>query len=317
MPLTVGCSQSWPEACRRVHDCNVLGEKGSLLMTVISNPEELVGAPLREATSSWTDRDVLLYHLGVGAGVPPSSPRELRYVYERDLTVLPSFASVAGSSGLHGFRSLPGLDLSQAVVLHAEHLIEVPGPIPVAAEVVHTGCLKDLVDRGAGALALFEIQTRDKMSGGLLMRNVAYFYVKGLGGFGKAADEPYQRLVLPPREPDRVGSVTLIPQQAFIYRLVGDRNPLHVDPEVAARAGFARPLLQGLCTYGVICKSIIDLMLDSDVEAVRQYRARFTGSVFPGETLQIALWRRGEEIVANVTTRERGETVLVGSATLR
>ena len=148
------------------------------------------------------------------------------------------------------------------------------------------------------------------------MRNVAYFYLKGLGGFGKAADEPYQRLVAPARKPDRTGSVTLIPQQAFIYRLSGDRNPLHVDPEVAARAGFDRPLLHGLCTYGVACKSLVDLMLDGDVAAVRQYRARFTGPVFPGDTLEISLWREANQVVASVGTRERDQTVLIGSATL-
>jgi acyl dehydratase len=284
-------------------------------MTTLINPAELVGAPLPGATSSWTDKDVLLYHLGLGAGIPATSPQELRYVYERDLVVLPSFASVACSPGL-GFRMVPGLDLSNVVVLHAEHLIEVPGPIPVTAEVVHTGRLKDLVDRGGGALGLFEVETRDQASGELLMRNIAYFYLKGLGGFGKAADEPYQRLVAPAREPDRTGSVTLIPQQAFIYRLSGDRNPLHVDPEVAARAGFDRPLLHGLCTYGVACKSMVDLMLDGDVAAVRQYRARFTGPVFPGDTLEISLWREANQVVASVGTRERDQTVLIGSATL-
>jgi acyl dehydratase len=284
-------------------------------MTTLINVDELIGAPLPAATSSWTDKEVLLYHLGLGAGVPPTSARELRYVYERDLVVLPSFASVACSPGL-GFRKVPGLDLSNVVVLHGEHLIEVPGPLPVAADVVHTGRLKDLVDRGGGALGLFEVETRDKSSGELLMRNVASFYLKGLGGFGKTADEPYERLTPPDREPDRIGSVTLIPQQAFIYRLSGDRNPLHVDPEVAKRAGFAQPLLHGLCTYGIVCKSIVDLMLDSDPSAVRQYRARFAGPVFPGETLQVSLWREPGRIVASAGTREREGTVLVGSATL-
>ena len=284
-------------------------------MTTFIDPEQLIGAPLPEATSSWTDKDVMLYHLGLGAGVPATSPQELKYVYERDLVVLPSFASVACSPGL-GFRRVPGLDLSKVVVLHAEHLIEVPGPIPVTADVVHTGSLKDLVDRGGGALGLFEVETRDRHTGELLMRNVASFYLKGLGGFGKAADQPYERLVAPDREPDRSGSVMLIPQQAFIYRLSGDRNPLHVDPEVAARAGFGQPLLHGLCTYGVVCKSIVDLMLDANPAAVRQYRARFAGPVFPGETLEISLWREPDRVLASVGTREREGTVLVGSAML-
>lgn len=284
-------------------------------MTTFIDPEQLIGAPLPEATSSWTDKDVMLYHLGLGAGVPATSPQELKYVYERDLVVLPSFASVACSPGL-GFRRVPGLDLSKVVVLHAEHLIEVPGPIPVTADVVHTGSLKDLVDRGGGALGLFEVETRDRHTGELLMRNVASFYLKGLGGFGKAADQPYERLAAPDREPDRTGSVMLIPQQAFIYRLSGDRNPLHVDPAVAARAGFGQPLLHGLCTYGVVCKSIVDLMLDANPAAVRQYRARFAGPVFPGETLEISLWREPDRVLASVGTREREGTVLVGSAML-
>jgi acyl dehydratase len=257
----------------------------------------------------------MLYHLGLGAGVPPTSPQELRYVYERDLVVLPSFASVACSPGL-GFRKVPGLDLSKVVVLHAEHLIEVPGPIPIAADVVHTGTLKDLVDRGGGALGLFEVETRDQRTGELLLRNVASMYLKGLGGFGKAADQPYERLATPDREPDRTGAVTLIPQQAFIYRLSGDRNPMHVDPEVAARAGYEQPLMHGLCTYGVVCKSIVDLMLDGDPAAVRQYRARFAGPVFPGDTLEISLWREPDRVLASARTREREGIALVASALL-
>jgi acyl dehydratase len=284
-------------------------------VTTLIDPQQLIGAALPGATSAWTDKDVMLYHLGLGAGVPPTSPRELRYVYERDLVVLPSFASVACSPGL-GFRKVPGLDLSKVVVLHAEHLIEVPGPIPVAADVAHTGTLKDLVDRGGGALALFEVETRDQRTGELLLRNVASMYLKGLGGFGKAADQPYERLATPDREPDRTGVVTLIPQQAFIYRLSGDRNPLHVDPEVSARAGYEQPLIHGLCTYGMVCKSIVDLMLDGDPSAVRQYRARFAGPVFPGDTLEISLWREPDRVLASARTRGREGAALVGSALL-
>jgi acyl dehydratase len=284
-------------------------------VTTLIDPQQLIGASLPGATSAWTDKDVMLYHLGLGAGVPPTSPQELRYVYERDLVVLPSFASVACSPGL-GFRKVPGLDLSKVVVLHAEHLIEVPGPIPVAADVVHTGTLKDLVDRGGGALGLFEVETRDQRTGELLLRNVASMYLKGLGGFGKTADQPYERLATPDREPDRTGVVTLIPQQAFIYRLSGDRNPMHVDPEVAARAGYEQPLMHGLCTYGMVCKSIVDLMLDGDPAGVRQYRARFAGPVFPGDTLEISLWREPDRVLASARTREREGTALVGSALL-
>jgi acyl dehydratase len=286
-------------------------------MTTLLDPDVLVGAKLREAPASWSDKDVLLYHLGLGAGVPPTSPQELRYVYERDLVVLPSFASVACSPGLKGFRSIPDLDLNGVVVLHAEHVISLNAPIPVAADVVHTGRLKDLVDRGRGALALFEIETREQSSGDLLFTNVAYFYLKGLGGFGKEAAEQYERIAAPSREPDRVTSFALIPQQAFIYRLSGDRNPLHVDPEVAAKSGYEKPLLHGLCTAGIACKSIIELMLDGDIDAVQEYRSRFTGAVFPTDTLEISMWREDRHIICNVATRERGESVLIGRATLR
>jgi acyl dehydratase len=284
-------------------------------VATLLDPAELVGTPLADATSSWAEKDVILYHLGLGAGVPPTSPSELRYVYERDLVVLPAFASVACSPCLRGFRKLPALDLSEVVVLHAEHLVEVPGPIPVSAEVTHSGRLKDLVDRGGGALALFEIETRDQATGALLMRNVATFYLKGLGGFGKEADEEYERISAPSREPDRVSSIGLLPQQAFIYRLSGDLNPLHVDPEVAARAGFPQPLLHGLCTYGVVCKSIADAAADAGAGTITGYRARFTGPVFPGETLESRIWLEGDRAVAEVSVPERDASVLAGTAT--
>jgi acyl dehydratase len=281
------------------------------------DPDVLIGAPLPSVSSTWSERDVIIYHLGLGAGVPPSSPSELRYVYERDLTVLPSFASVAGARCFGGFRRVQGLNLENVVVLHAEHRVEVPAPIPTNADVVHTGYLKDLIDRGAGALALFEVETRDRASNRLLMRNLASFYLKGFGGFGNQASEPYQRISIPTREPDHLTAVAILPQQAFIYRLSGDVNPLHVDPEVATRAGFPQPLLHGLCTYGIACKVIVDTIGVQNGAAISDYRARFAGPVFPGETLEAKLWLDDTQVVVDVATTERRESVLIGSATLQ
>lgn len=280
-------------------------------------PERLIGAPLRDASATWDDREVLLYHLGLGAAAQEVDARELRYVYEKDLQVLPSFASVACTAGLKGFRTVPGLDLTDVVVLHAEHEVEVAGPIPVAADVVHTGRIRDLIDRERGALALFDVETRERASGQLLFRNTAHFYLKGLGGFGNPAPPADERITMPVRRPDRVTTVPLLPQQVYVYRLSGDRNPLHVDPAVAAKAGFARPLLHGLCTYGMACKAAVDEILDGDVAAVRSYRARFTGTVFPDEKLTFALWREDGAVFVSAATTEGGKPALLGRLMLR
>jgi acyl dehydratase len=284
-------------------------------MTTVIDPSALIGTPLPPATGAWTDKDVLLYQLGLGAGIPPTDPRELRYTFERDLTVLPSFASVACHTGLIGFRRLPQLDLSDVVVLHAEHLVEMPGPIPAEAEVDHEGGIIDVIDRERGALVLFEVNTRDKATGQVYFRNVASFYLKGLGGFG-GKPGTRDKIAPPDRKPDSTASVSLLPNQALIYRLSGDRNPLHVDPEVAAKAGFPQPLLHGLCTYGMVCKQVVDTVLDGDVSTMRSYRGRFTGNVFPGETLQVQMWRADDVVTAVASTVERGDPVFVGEARL-
>jgi acyl dehydratase len=284
-------------------------------MTTVIDPDTLIGTPLPGAAGAWTDKDVMLYQLGLGAGIPPTDPRELRYTFERDLMVLPSFASVACHTGLIGFRRLPQLDLSNVVVLHAEHLVETPAAIPAEAEVEHDGGIIDVIDRERGALVLFEVNTRDRTTGQLYFRNVASFYLKGLGGFGGKAGS-HEKIAPPDRGPDVESAVTLLPNQALIYRLSGDRNPMHVDPEAAAKAGFPQPLLHGLCTYGVVCKQVVDSVLEGEVSSMRSYRGRFTGNVFPSETLEVQMWREGDLVTAVASTVERGDAVFVGEARL-
>lgn len=286
-------------------------------MTGVLDPTRLLGAPLPTAAASWTDQDVMLYHLGLGAGSQTTDERELRYIYERDLTVLPSFATVACTPSLKGFREIEGLDLSKVVVLHADQTVEVAGPIPVEAKVVHSGRLAGLVDRGEGALATFEVETRNEDDHTLIFRNVVGFYLRGLGGFGGDSLPPRVKPKVPDREPDAKVEVPLMHHQAFIYRLSGDRNPLHVDRAVAARAGFDHPLLHGLCTYGVVCKAVADNILDARPEDIATYRGFFTGYVFPGETLAIRIWTDCSRIITVAESAQRRSPAFVGEAILR
>jgi acyl dehydratase len=162
-------------------------------------------------------------------------------------------------------------------------------------------------DKGKAAVVVTETDTR--LDGEALCTNRFTAFIRGEGGFGgepgpAPGNEP------PDREPDLVVESPTLPQQALIYRLSGDRNPLHVDPQMAAMGGFDRPILHGLCTYGIVCKAVVDRAFDGDVGAVGRYQARFAGSVYPGETVVTAIWHEPGGVVLAATTKERGAPVL-------
>jgi acyl dehydratase len=277
----------------------------------------VVGTVISEVPVRWTPHDVLLYQIGVGAGAPPTDQRELRLAYERDLRVLPSFSTALGYRAGPNFRTVEGLHADKAVVLHGQQRIELDGPIPVAAEVAYRSRVAKVYDKGSGALVFLESQGTDAASGRVLFRGLSGLFFKGEGFGGYGGDRgPSERIEPPSRAPDIQGSYTTLPQQALLYRLCGDTNPLHVDPEVARKAGFDRPILHGLCTFGMVCKKVIELALDGDPTAVRAYENRFVGHVFPGETVQLGLWREGGRIIVDARTEQRNSPVVVGALTV-
>ncbi|NXY98520.1 MaoC family dehydratase N-terminal domain-containing protein [Streptomyces sp. BR123] len=252
---------------------------------------------------AWDHKDIQLYHLGLGAGIPAADPDELRYTLESRLHVLPSFATVAGARmAMLGGLAAPGIDVDLAAVLHGGHSIELHRPIPVEGRARSSSKVAAVYDKGKAAVIVLRSEVAD--TDGPLWTSDAQIFVRGEGGFGGDRG-PSARSETPEREPDRVEERFIREEQALLYRLSGDWNPLHADPEFARTAGFDRPILHGLCSYGMTLKAVVDTLLGGDVSLVRAYRTRFAGIVFPGETLRIRMWREPGRIRAEVGAVER------------
>lgn len=259
----------------------------------------------RTTDLAWEHKDVLLYHLGVGAGRPATDPDELRYTLESRLQVLPSFVTVAGGSlAAAGGLSAPGIDVNLAAVLHGGQRIELYRPIPVTGKAVQTSRIAAVYDKGKAAVIVLRSEVTDDE--GPLWAADTQIFVRGEGGFGGDRG-PSVRAEAPGREPDRTAEVTTREDQALLYRLSGDWNPLHADPEFAKVAGFDKPILHGLCSYGIVLKAVVDTMLDGDVARVRAYSTRFAGIFFPGETLRVRMWREDGRIQVSATSADRDD----------
>ncbi|WP_329368897.1 MaoC/PaaZ C-terminal domain-containing protein [Streptomyces sp. NBC_01483] len=265
-----------------------------------------LAAEPRSGEITWDRKDVQLYHLGLGAGVPATDPDELRYTLESKLHVLPSFATVAGagSPGVISGLSMPGVDVDLARVLHGGQTIELHRPIPVEGKAVATGRIAAVYDKGKAAVLVMRTEVAD--AEGPLWTNDAQIFVRGEGGWGGDRG-PSTRLEEPAGPPDRTVERPIREEQALLYRLSGDWNPLHADPEFAKLAGFDRPILHGLCTYGMTLKAVVDTLLGGDVARVRSYTTRFAGVVYPGETLRIRMWRREGSVRVAVSAVEQDD----------
>jgi acyl dehydratase len=279
-------------------------------------PQKALGAKFAPSTSSYEPDDVILYHLGVGAGVPPTDANELEYCYEKNLKVLPSFGviPVFSSMGASLFN-VEGLKFNPALLLHGEQDIEIHRPLPTQAKLESQVRIAGIYDKGKAALVVLEVKTGE--GGSRLFTNRFSLFLRGEGGFGgesgpKAGNEA------PARAPDLTVETPTLPQQALLYRLSGDKNPLHADPEFAKMGGFDRPILHGLCSFGIVCKAAVDRALGGDVAKVARYQARFAGVFFPGETMVTSVWREGKQLLIASKSKERGTPVLSNAAiTLR
>lgn len=253
--------------------------------------ERALSAEPSRTRISWGHKDVQLYHLGLGAGVPATGARELRYTLESALHVLPSFATVAGGGmGVVGGLSAPGIDVDLAAVLHGAQHVETHRPVPVEGSATQTSSVAAVHDKGKAAVIVLRSEAADE--DGPLWTSDAQLFVRGEGGFGGERGPSSASSAEPPaRLPDHETRRGVREDQALLYRLSGDWNPLHADPEFAALAGFDRPILHGLCSYGMALKTVVDTVLGGDVTRVRSYGTRFSGVVYPGETLRVRMWR--------------------------
>ncbi len=276
------------------------------------DPSKALGHELGEGQNQYSRDQVILYHLGIGAGDPPTDPNELEYTYEKNLKVLPSFGVIPVFGAMGGLATVPGLEFNFAMLLHGEQDIQVHKPIPPEAKITNKGRVAEIWDKGKAALVVLEVESRDE-SGEALFTNRFSLFLRGEGGFGgekgpKAGNEA------PGREPDGSIEISTLPQQALIYRLSGDLNPLHADPEFAKMGGFDKPIIHGLCSYGIVCKAIVDHVLGGDVTKVARYQARFAGVGFPGETYVISYWKEGDKILVQAKSKERDAPIISNCA---
>ncbi|MFF0225509.1 MaoC/PaaZ C-terminal domain-containing protein [Streptomyces sp. NPDC004629] len=266
-----------------------------------------LAAEPRSREIAWDHKDVQLYHLGIGAGRPATDPGELRYTLESRLHVLPGFATVAGSGspGVISGLSMPGIEVDLARVLHGGQSLTLHRPIPAEGTATATGRIAAVYDKVKAAVLVMRTEVAD--ADGPLWTSDAQIFVRGEGGWGGDRG-PATTLEPPTGEPDLTLERPTREDQALLYRLCGDWNPLHADPDFAKLAGFDRPILHGLCTYGMTLKAVVDTLLDGDVTRVRAYTTRFAGVVYPGETLRLRMWRQpGAVRIAVSAVREPDE----------
>lgn len=277
--------------------------------------EKLLKFPIPTVENTYTERDTMLYALAVGMGADPLDPRELTFVLEdyagtgaRKLRVLPTMSTVLVWDDRWMYET--GIDMTKQV--HGEQRIRIHRPLPAAATVVARTRVTDVFDKGPGKglIMLFETELTDKATGALLATNIATSFARGEGGFGGPSGSPPPPHAIPTRAPDTVFEQKTLPTQALFYRLCGDRNPLHADPAYAARGGFDRPILHGLCTFGHAGAAVVRKGCDHDPDRIEELAVRFTRPVFPGETIRTEMWKDGRVLSFRSHVVERDVVVL-------
>lgn len=253
--------------------------------------DRLLSLRIPDREQSYTWRDTALYALGLGAGLGPLSVEDLRFVYEQDMRALPTMAVVLAHPGFW-IRDLDtGVDWVR--VVHGEQGLEMHRNLPVEGTVVGQNRVLEVVDKGEGrgALILAERRLFDKATGDLLATIRQVTFCRADGGFGGPARSLPPPHAVPDREPDLTCDITTTPQSALVYRLSGDFNPLHADPAVARAAGFQKPILHGLATYGIAGRAVLAELCGNDPSRLATFDGRFTAPVYPGETFRTEIWR--------------------------
>ena len=255
-------------------------------------------------------KDTILYALGVGCGADPMDRTELPFVYEEGLKALPTMAVVLGYPGFWLKDPQTGVDWRK--ILHGEQGLVIHKPLPASGTVIGRSRVTEIVDKGPGkgALLYSDRQVFDKATGDLLATLTSTTFIRGEGGFGGPSGPAPEPHILPERAPDDTVDLKTLPQAALIYRLSGDYNPLHADPDVAASAGFERPILHGLCTYAVAGRAILRACCGNDPARLRRFDLRFSAPVMPGETVRTEIWRDGSRVSFRARVVERDIVVL-------
>jgi acyl dehydratase len=267
-----------------------------------------------EIEQTYTQRDTMLYALGLGIGADPTDARQLHFVYEKDLVAMPTMAVVLGFPGFWMNDTRTGIAATK--ILHGEQMLRMHRPLAPAGTVIARSRVRAVIDKGRdkGALVVIERKVIDKPSGELLATLEQITFCRGDGGYSASGQPSDVAPDAPPAVPDRTADLVIDlptrPEMALLYRLSGDFNPLHADPGVARSAGFERPILHGLATYGLAARVIVEKICDGDPSRLRSIRARFSSPIYPGETLRIELWRTGSNVQFRGSVIRRGTVAL-------
>ena len=262
--------------------------------------------PTTERT--YEERDTMLYALGLGLGADPMDTDELQFVYEKNLKALPTMSTVVTWADAW----LNQADVDLVKVVHGEQRMTIHQPLPASASVITRVRVKEAFDKGADKGALILVESKPTLQGSEepLCTGVSTIFARGDGGFGGSSGPSPAPHTIPDREPDESCTFATLPQAALIYRLSGDRNPLHSDPEFAAAAGFPRPILHGLCTYGNAGRAVLKTYCGYDPEKLSEIDVRFSSPVFPGESIVTDMWRDGDTVSFRCRVAERGNVVI-------
>ncbi len=273
--------------------------------------DHLMNYDIPEVEQTYTERDTMLYALGVGLNMDPLDKTHLRFTYEKELRALPTMCCVLGTPG--SWISNPDTGIDYLKVLHGEMSFQIHKPIPKAATVRGKTRVTGVFDKGAdvGALVVQSREIVDAATGEKIATADSTTFARGNGGFGGDRGPSSPKHIPEDRAADEVCDLPTLSQAALIYRLSGDYNPLHGDPDVADKAGFKAPILHGLCTYGVVGHALLRTLCGYEVERFKSMSARFSSPVYPGKTIRTEMWRLdGDKVAFRASIPERDTVVL-------
>ena len=274
------------------------------------NYEKLLNYPIPEVRQRLRWQDVALYNFSIGLGQDPMDERQLAFLYEPRLKAMPSIPVVLGAPGFWSREPDTGINWKQ--ILHGEQGLVLHRPLPVEGEVIGRSRVTGLVDRGEGkgALMYSEREVVDAGTGEKLATLTSTSFLRGDGGFGGPSGPVKRPHPEPEGSPDLTVDLATRPEQALVYRLNNDLNPLHIDPAVARDAGFPRPILHGLCTFGTVCHALLRSLCDYDTARFGRMDLRFSSPVFPGETIRTEIWREEGGAAFRARAVERDKVVI-------
>ena len=271
------------------------------------NYDEIMNLTSENVEISYSDKDSILYSLGIGLGNDPMNLNELKYVYENSQSVLPSMAT----NFQYHSPLLLKTNINFIMVVHGEQRLSITNALPVSGDFIANAKVIGCYDKGPARGAIIEVETtvKNKKNNEEICKLVSTTFARGDGGFG-GPDSPKKEIFIPDGEPDYVSEVSTKPDQALIFRLSGDYNPLHSDPNFAKAAGFERPILHGMCTYGIACRSLVNEICENDASKLKRFDCRFSSPVYPGETIITEMWKKDKMIYFNSKVKERDKLVL-------